>query len=386
MAREHDARALTIGQDIYVGERAPGLTTSEGLALLAHELTHAAQQRGAPASELSPPTNQGDRWESEAQSAAGAARTGDAPSRMVSPSPARVARDDAPKPKGDLREVLEKKYGVTIASGDRGWSPDDLKDLEWALGKLDKREIAALARYEFKRWSTKEKRAEVDPEYKEPDVDECGLHELVLGGSIARISMYDECFDPSTKMGETPFGRFSLLHEIGHAMESASARTAQKTVDKLNTAYDTAYDKAEAAIAAAKAADETRNALVEEYNAASPEEQKTLKPGVDKAAAHATSLWTKASAAKSAVEAVEKARDAAGDARDAALKAPGKKFGELIKDDEALTDYSKKGREEAFAEAFALYKSDPAWLKKRNRKLYDWFKANGPLGTTTGNK
>lgn len=379
VAREHRARAVTIGPDVYVGDDAPDLATSDGHALLAHELTHAAQQRGAPSPEHAPPTKKGDRWEHEAQQAASAARAGRAPAHAVSPSPVRVAADDTGTAKPDFREVLQKRYGVTIAAGDRDWAPDDLKDLEWALAKLDKREIAALSGYEFKRWSTKEKRTEVDKDYTPPAVDECGFHELTLGGSTARISMYDECFDPDTKMGDTPFGRFSLLHEIGHAMESAAARAQQKSVDKLNASYDTIYDTAEAAISAAKAAEVARDALVEEYNAASDEDRAAIKPRLDSAVAHAKSMWTKADTAKAKVEPAEKARDAAGVARTAALKAPGEKFGELTKGKDALSDYSKTDSHEAFAEAFALYKVDPAWLKKRNKKLHDWFKANGPL-------
>ena len=45
-ARELDARALTVGRDIHfaAGEFRPG--TADGDRLLAHELTHAVQQRG----------------------------------------------------------------------------------------------------------------------------------------------------------------------------------------------------------------------------------------------------------------------------------------------------------------------------------------------------
>jgi hypothetical protein len=381
VARDHDANAVTIGKNVYLGEDAPDARTSEGKALLAHELTHVAQQNDSSPARLAPPTEKGDRWESEADNAARAVRSGRAPPRAAARSPARVARDDTTGTKLDPRAALEKKYGVKISAGDRDWSGKELEDLDWALGRLDKKELAAMSGYDFKRWTTKDKRLEIDKDYSPPaGVDECGFHELTLGGTnTARISMYDECFDPDTKMGDTPFGRFTLLHEIGHAMESAAARAQQKTVDKLSAAYDTAYDTAKADADAAMAADRARNALVAEYNDANEADKLKLKPKMDKAVANAKMLWEKADAAKAKVDPASKARDAAVDARKALLAAPGAAFGDLTKGEEALSPYSSTGPAEAFAEAFALYKADPAWLRKRNRKLHDWFAKHGPL-------
>lgn len=50
LARSVSARAFTTGNDVYfaAGEYQPG--TSEGNRLLAHEISHVAQQRGAPTS------------------------------------------------------------------------------------------------------------------------------------------------------------------------------------------------------------------------------------------------------------------------------------------------------------------------------------------------
>ncbi|MGH7616956.1 MAG: DUF4157 domain-containing protein, partial [Gemmatimonadaceae bacterium] len=48
-ARALDAKAWTLGNDVFVGPTAPPLHSAEGHALLAHELTHVAQQSaGAP--------------------------------------------------------------------------------------------------------------------------------------------------------------------------------------------------------------------------------------------------------------------------------------------------------------------------------------------------
>ncbi len=56
VARSHDAAALTIGTDIYYGASAARPGSRRGDSLLAHELAHVAQQRGAtgPTIDLSP--------------------------------------------------------------------------------------------------------------------------------------------------------------------------------------------------------------------------------------------------------------------------------------------------------------------------------------------
>jgi hypothetical protein len=49
LADSHDARAVTVGRHIALHAAAPALETPAGLALLAHEATHVAQQELAPA-------------------------------------------------------------------------------------------------------------------------------------------------------------------------------------------------------------------------------------------------------------------------------------------------------------------------------------------------
>lgn len=73
LARAVEARAFTTGRDVFFarGEYRPG--TAAGDRLLAHELTHVVQQRGAPRSGPLIATEPGDRFEREADRAADAA-------------------------------------------------------------------------------------------------------------------------------------------------------------------------------------------------------------------------------------------------------------------------------------------------------------------------
>jgi hypothetical protein len=69
LTRSVSARAFTTGSDVYFasGEYRPG--TEEGDALLAHELTHVVQQRGAPEQGPMVVSQPGDSLESEADQA-----------------------------------------------------------------------------------------------------------------------------------------------------------------------------------------------------------------------------------------------------------------------------------------------------------------------------
>jgi hypothetical protein len=66
LARSVQARAFTTGRDVFFarGQYRPG--TAAGDRLLAHELTHVAQQRGAATSGALTATEPGDRFEREA--------------------------------------------------------------------------------------------------------------------------------------------------------------------------------------------------------------------------------------------------------------------------------------------------------------------------------
>lgn len=70
LARSVSARAFTTGSDVYfaAGEYRPG--SRDGDALLAHELTHVTQQRGAPTSGPLTVSEPGDAMETEADTVA----------------------------------------------------------------------------------------------------------------------------------------------------------------------------------------------------------------------------------------------------------------------------------------------------------------------------
>lgn len=70
LSKSVSARAFTTGNDVYFarGEYSPG--TEQGNRLLAHELSHVVQQRGAPTTGPMVVSQPGDALEADADAAA----------------------------------------------------------------------------------------------------------------------------------------------------------------------------------------------------------------------------------------------------------------------------------------------------------------------------
>jgi hypothetical protein len=71
LARSVQARAFTTGSDIFFAADAYEPASSQGRALLAHELAHVVQQRGTPTSGEMRVSEPGDHLEQQAERAAG---------------------------------------------------------------------------------------------------------------------------------------------------------------------------------------------------------------------------------------------------------------------------------------------------------------------------
>ncbi len=118
------ARAYTVGQDIFMGagQRADG--TPAGDHLMAHELVHAAQQRGTEGTlrRMSlAATSPGDDTEREAERVAGAALAGRpaGPVTQRGPEIARVAEGEAPGAEAAQAPASGAVHGVHARAGRR---------------------------------------------------------------------------------------------------------------------------------------------------------------------------------------------------------------------------------------------------------------------------
>jgi hypothetical protein len=289
--KEVNAKAYAIDNNIVFNEGQYNPKTQEGKKLLAHELTHVVQN--------------GDK----------------------------TALKRAP----DVKDEVQKNYSVSIEKGDKDWTPKEVGIIKSALARLADEEKLAIKDYKFYRWTDKAARIKLDPNYHDPGVSECGLHEADIAKGIYKISMYDDCFgDPEAK-SDTKFGidtgEFNLLHEIGHAMEMAEYKSTYLRYQAANKAYNDAIEK-------------YKNATITTH----------IKAEVD--------------GLNAAEQAAEKAWN---DANGRALK----DFSVLIKGKDNITEYAGSSPQEAFAEIFAAYKANPDFVKKNYAEVYQWLVAKG---------
>jgi hypothetical protein len=99
------ARAFTAGSDIVFAHGAYAPATAPGRELLAHELTHVVQQRGAPASLPARVAPADDAHERDARSTARAVLAGTAPGRALLPAPHAIQRQPKPPPKAPAADL-----------------------------------------------------------------------------------------------------------------------------------------------------------------------------------------------------------------------------------------------------------------------------------------
>ena len=262
------------------------------------------------------------------------------------------------KAKGPL-EALQKRYRIIVESGDKPWSPNDLKDLEWALGKLQKPELEVIKGYRFLRWTTPEERAKRDPTYKESSSGECGLHEPDITTGTFKISMYDACFYDITrtvgdkivgKTAEDPpsGGALELLHELGHAMAIREHRVLyQQYLDALKAENDHAA--------------KFRGVTMREGQLAKVQAR---HKALGEATEAAKQRWKDSIGRAERVLGKLRARPA-----EAGTPKP------------EISEYSKTSDVEMFAEAYKLFKGQPALLQKLDPEVAQWFKRFGFLET-----
>ena len=159
LARAVSARAFATGSDVFFaqGEYQPG--SGDGDRLLAHELAHVVQQRGAPISGVMRVSEPGDPWELEADAMAGAALAPRAaPAVARAPAEALLARDfiddikgllggeqeeakrverkEVPVTKQDFEQVLSLVMNPLIAAEQMLAGEADVAKAKSAIGKV----------------------------------------------------------------------------------------------------------------------------------------------------------------------------------------------------------------------------------------------------------
>jgi hypothetical protein len=122
---------------------------------------------------------------------------------------------------------LEQAFSIKIQSGDKKWSQSELVDLHRALSLLSPGEEGVITGYTFLRRSSIES--------PNRGADACGRH--VPRGLIIEVG--DKCIRQPEFRSDVfikrefkegvPIGTFTILHEIGHAMDYSGVRSRTGT-------------------------------------------------------------------------------------------------------------------------------------------------------------
>ena len=245
------------------------------------------------------------------------------------------------KAKGPL-EALQKRYRIIVESGDKllvtqrpqGPRMGSREAPEAGAGGHQGLSLPALDH-------PPEERAKRDPTYKESSRGECGLHEPDITTGTFKISMYDACFYDITrtvgdkivgKTAEDPpsGGALELLDELGHAIALREHRVLyQQYLDALKAENDYAA--------------KFRGVTMSEGQLAKVHARHKASGG---STAAAKQRWKDSIGRAERVLGKRRARPA-----EAGTPKPG------------ISEYSRTSDVDTFAEAYKLFKGQPALLQ-----------------------
>jgi len=252
-----------------------------------------------------------------------------------------------------LPAALSARFGIGAVSGqDREWQPIELYALEQALGLLSPAELSTLSSVPFVRKQRADRAAKSLP----PDK----IWAQYFGGTSEeqprRIFLYDtkEAHENSLFIGDPekaqPIVTMCLLHEIGHALADFARIQVYRTRDQQISQHNALVERWNALLAADRLQGPERDEL----------KQKLAQIRAESDGYEPQFLQTK--------------RDY--DRRQGPVHAT---FRRVRGPDRGPTDYGRTDIEESFAESFALYKADPAALRRIYPEVHDWFAAGGHL-------
>lgn len=257
--------------------------------------------------------------------------------RQGAASTSRLAAPDHPPTADDLRQ----RFGITPSELGEPWSAPYYAALGHALAMLSQEELAFLARIPIAR----------EHAIPETEVEHRTQARYLRVGGQARIELYDQMLtaDETTFCGTVekprPSSACVLLHEIGHALADAANTSALAELATARTSL-----RAELAPLLRREAEQGPEALV------SDAELRAVVDGVEHVEASAERVHRMGEHGP-VLRRYRRARSV--------RKGP--------------TPYGAHSLAESFAEAFALFRSDPEALQRIDPGAHAWFQREGHL-------
>lgn len=250
------------------------------------------------------------------------------------------------------RAIADRYDLAGITGGGRNWSSSELKQLAETLAVLDARERKAIRGVRFVRGTVP----------RQPR--ESGLFQWDRRGQ--RITVYSSAF-----AGRDEGPNWTIVHEVGHAIAAWPLRRAKKREKKALADYNSAI--------------EAYNAQVTAYNKAARRFNRTQKDN-DRRAAEAVRVTLKKAQAKAAGlrgPALDAKRRTRKTQRMLTTRRPRSgvlaDYRSVLGRGVAPTRYGTTHIRESFAEALAMYRCDPARLKRQLPTVHAWFARGGHL-------
>lgn len=247
--------------------------------------------------------------------------------------------------------VLQARFGIgPLSELDRTWQPLELHGLEQALGLLSPTELAAISGVPFVRKGQAEGAVKKLPpdkvwgQYSADSTEE----------PPRRIFLYD------TKAGHAdslfigdpdrayPIVTMCLLHEIGHAFADLARVQVYRTHNQQISAHNQLVERWNSLLAADHLQGPERDEL----------QRKLEQIRVESAGFDPRFKQTKREYERNYGPVHATFRSVRGS-------------------EGGPTEYGHTDIEESFAESFALYKADPAALRRIYPQVYDWFQGGG---------
>ena len=240
------------------------------------------------------------------------------------------------------RPQAKPAYIPRFLNGDEKWSAKARETLKLAMGLVSKQEAAALKDLALVRYR------------KSKDKRKGAVY--LQKGCEAEIRIYNRSFsiDRFQFVGEPsrplPASARTVLHEVGHAIHNRPGRLAYCSFVSDQNAFKKRIDRYNSDLKRAKKTRDRRLAArLQNESAALARVKKKLQKRADKI--------------RTLID------------KGPVLMA----FASAIGSEEGPTEYAMVSIKEAFAEAYSLYRSDPAALSRVMPKAFRWFNAGGHI-------
>lgn len=246
---------------------------------------------------------------------------------------------------------LQARFGIgAVSEQDRSWQPLELHALEQALSLLTPSELATLAGVPFVR----KQRAERGQKKLPPDKIWGQYHSDSTEDPPRRVFLYDtkEKHENSLFIGDPqkayPIVTMCLLHEIGHVLADFARVQAYRTRNQQIADHNQLVERWNSLLAADRLRGAERDALKGKLAQIGEESERFLPRFKQIQREYERNFGPVHATFRS-------------------VRGP----------DGGPTDYGHTDIEESFAESFALFKADPAALRRIYPEAYDWFASNG---------